>query len=99
MRFRYAASMGIYLFKADILLKLLRDHPASNDFGSEVIPLAAEDYNVRAYMFCGYWEDIGIVRSFFDANSALTVQPSKFQFYDPQKPIFTMPRCLPPTRI
>ncbi|KAI4319928.1 hypothetical protein MLD38_033466 [Melastoma candidum] len=98
-RFQYAASMGIYLFKADVLIKLLRDYPTANDFGSEVIPRAAEDHHIRAYMFDGCWEDIGDVRSFFNANLALTEEPSKFQFYDPQKPIFTSPRCLPPTRI
>ncbi|XVF22235.1 hypothetical protein REPUB_Repub12eG0156100 [Reevesia pubescens] len=96
----YIASMGIYLFKTEVLLKLLRWHyPAANDFGSEIIPLAMKDYNVKAYLFDGYWEDIGTIKSFFDANLALTDQPPKFHFYDPLKPIFTSPRFLPPTKI
>ncbi|XP_044491322.1 glucose-1-phosphate adenylyltransferase large subunit 1-like isoform X2 [Mangifera indica] len=96
----YIASMGVYLFKTDILLKLLRWHyPEANDFGSEVIPMAAKDFNVQAYLYSGYWEDIGTIKSFFDANLSLTDQPPKFQFYDPLKPIFTSPRFLPPTKI
>ncbi|KAM0932082.1 putative glucose-1-phosphate adenylyltransferase [Dioscorea sansibarensis] len=97
--FPYIASMGIYLFKTDVLLKLLRlRYPNANDFGSEIIPLAAKEYNVQAYLFSGYWEDIGTIKSFFDANLALTDQPPKFHFYDPSKPIFTSPRYLPPTK-
>ncbi|XWS46347.1 hypothetical protein CRYUN_Cryun14cG0057600 [Craigia yunnanensis] len=96
----YIASMGIYLFKTEVLLKLLSWHyPAANDFGSEIIPLAMKDYNVKAYLFDGYWEDIGTIKSFFDANLALTDQLPKFHFYDPLKPIFTSPRFLPPTKI
>ncbi|KAB2021554.1 hypothetical protein ES319_D07G147800v1 [Gossypium barbadense] len=96
----YIASMGIYLFKTDVLLKLLRWHyPEANDFGSEIIPMAMKDYNVKAYLFDGYWEDIGTIKSFFDANLALTDKPPKFHFYDPLKPIFTSPRYLPPSRI
>ncbi|CAN6469595.1 unnamed protein product [Victoria cruziana] len=96
----YIASMGIYLFKTDVLLKLLRwRYPTANDFGSEIIPMATKEYNVQAYLFNDYWEDIGTIRSFFDANLALTDQPPKFHFYDPLKPIFTSPRYLPPTKI
>lgn len=99
-KFPYIASMGIYLFKTDVLLKLLRwSYPTANDFGSEVIPMAAEECNVQAHLFNGYWEDIGTIKSFFDANLALTDQPPKFHFYDPLKPIFTSPRFLPPTKI
>ncbi|CAA6663685.1 unnamed protein product [Spirodela intermedia] len=74
-------------------------YPHSNDFGSEIIPMAANDYNVQAYLFNGYWEDIGTIKSFFDANLALADQPAKFHFYDPSKPIFTSPRFLPPTKV
>jgi len=96
----YIASMGIYVFRKDILLKLLRwRYPTSNDFGSEIIPAAAKEYNVQAYLFNDYWEDIGTIKSFFDANLALAAQPPKFKFYDAQKPIFTSPRYLPPTKV
>ncbi|KAJ8619285.1 hypothetical protein MRB53_027814 [Persea americana] len=99
-QFPYIASMGIYLFKTEVLLKLLRwRYPTANDFGSEIIPMAAKEYNVQAYLFNGYWEDIGTIKSFFDANLALTDQPPKFHFYDPSKPIFTSPRFLPPTKV
>ncbi|KAK1316089.1 hypothetical protein QJS10_CPA05g00024 [Acorus calamus] len=71
----YIASMGVYLFKTEVLLNLLRSHyPTANDFGSEIIPMAAKEYNVRAYLFNGYWEDVGTIKSFFDANLALTDQ-------------------------
>lgn len=96
----YIASMGIYVFKTDILLKLLRwRYPTANDFGSEIIPASTKEYNVQAYLFNDYWEDIGTIKSFFDANLALAAQPPKFFFYDPMKPIFTSPCFLPPTKI
>ncbi|PIA40750.1 hypothetical protein AQUCO_02400070v1 [Aquilegia coerulea] len=99
-KFPYIASMGVYLFKTDVLLQLLRcQYPTANDFGSEIIPMAAEEYNVQAYLFNDYWEDIGTIKSFFDANLALTEKPPKFLFHDPRKPIFTCPRFLPPTKI
>ncbi|KAK9282101.1 hypothetical protein L1049_005013 [Liquidambar formosana] len=64
-KFPYIASMGIYMFRTDVLLKLLRwRHPTANDFGSEVIPMATEEYNVQAYLFSGYWEDIGTINPF-----------------------------------
>ncbi|OAY64517.1 Glucose-1-phosphate adenylyltransferase large subunit 2, chloroplastic [Ananas comosus] len=99
-KYKYIASMGIYVFRTSSLLRLLRLHyPTANDFGSEVIPKAVKDYNVQAYLFDGYWEDIGTIKSFFDANLALTDQCSKFHFYDPLNPIITSPRYLPPTKI
>nr|XP_017254779.1 PREDICTED: glucose-1-phosphate adenylyltransferase large subunit 1-like [Daucus carota subsp. sativus] len=95
----YIASMGVYVFKKDILLKLLRwRYPTSNDFGSEIIPSAVTEHNVQAYLFRDYWDDIGTIKSFYDANLALTDEVPKFEFYDPKKPIFTSPRFLPPTK-
>lgn len=96
----YIASMGVYVFKIDILLKLLRfRYPTANDFGSEIIPASTKECNVQAYLFNDYWEDIGTIKSFFDANLALGAQVPKFCFYDAKKPIFTSPRFLPPTKI
>ncbi|XP_004289659.1 PREDICTED: LOW QUALITY PROTEIN: glucose-1-phosphate adenylyltransferase large subunit 1-like [Fragaria vesca subsp. vesca] len=96
----YVASMGVYVFKTDILLELLKKtYPNSNDFGSEIIPAAVEERNVQAYIFRDYWEDIGTIQSFYDANLALTEEFPKFQFYDPKTPFFTSPRFLPPTKI
>ncbi|XP_050889832.1 glucose-1-phosphate adenylyltransferase large subunit 1 [Lathyrus oleraceus] len=96
----FIASMGVYVFKTDVLLKLLKwRYPTSNDFGSEIIPASVKEYNVQAFFFGDYWEDIGTIRSFYDANMALTEESPMFKFYDPKTPIFTSPRFLPPTKI
>lgn len=96
----YTASMGVYVFKKEILLNILRwRFPTANDFGSEIIPASAKEYFVKAYLFDDYWEDIGTIKSFFDANLALTAQPAKFSFYDARKPIYTSPRNVPPTKV
>jgi glucose-1-phosphate adenylyltransferase len=95
----YIASMGIYVFKKKVLLELLnKTYPRANDFGSEVIPSAASTLKVQAYLFSGYWEDIGTIRSFFDANLALAQDPARFEFYDADNPIYTSPRFLPPAK-
>ncbi|KAI5660942.1 hypothetical protein M9H77_20265 [Catharanthus roseus] len=100
MKSPYIASMGVYVFKTDVLLQLLRwRYPTANDFGSEIIPAAIKDHDVQAYIFRDYWEDIGTIKSFYEANLALTHEFSKFQFYDPKTPFFTSPRFLPPTKI
>ena len=96
----YIASMGIYVFKREVLHKLLQEGVKQTDFGKEIIPSAAKDYNIQAYLFNGYWEDIGTIEAFFDANLALTKQPRPpFSFYDEQAPIYTRPRYLPPTKL
>jgi glucose-1-phosphate adenylyltransferase len=96
----YIASMGIYVFKKDVLIKLLKESLEKTDFGKEIIPDAAKDHNVQAYLFDGYWEDIGTIESFYDANLALTQQPlPPFSFYDEQSPIYTRARYLPPSKL
>ncbi|MFN9173900.1 MAG: glucose-1-phosphate adenylyltransferase [Synechocystis sp.] len=96
----YIASMGIYVFKKEILYKLLKDYSSSTDFGKEIIPDAAKDYNLQAYLFDDYWEDIGTIEAFYDANLALTQQPNPdFSFYDEKAPIYTRGRYLPPTKM
>ncbi|KAG6653304.1 glucose-1-phosphate adenylyltransferase large subunit 1-like [Carya illinoinensis] len=96
----YIASMGVYVFKMDILLKLLRwRYPTANDFGSEIIPAAVKEHNVQSFIFRDYWEDIGTIKSFFDANLALTEEFPSFEFYDPKTPFYTSPLFLPPTKI
>jgi len=96
----YIASMGIYVFKRDVLLKLLKESPERTDFGKEIIPASASDYNIQAYLFNGYWEDIGTIEAFYEANMALTQQPRPpFSFYDEKAPIYTRPRYLPPTKM
>jgi glucose-1-phosphate adenylyltransferase len=96
----YIASMGIYVFKKNVLVKLLKESLERTDFGKEIIPDAAKDHNVQAYLFDGYWEDIGTIESFYDANLALTEQPlPPFSFYDEQAPIYTRARYLPPSKL
>lgn len=96
----YIASMGIYVFKRQVLIELLERYGDRTDFGKEIIPTAAAHYNVQAYLFQGYWEDIGTIKAFYDANLALTQQPDPpFSFYDENAPIYTRGRYLPPTQI
>ena len=96
----YIASMGIYVFKKEVLIDLLNASPESTDFGKEIIPDSAKDYNVQAYLFDGYWEDIGTIKAFYDANLGLTSQPAPpFTFYDKKAPIYTRSRYLPPTKM
>ncbi|MCC5635617.1 glucose-1-phosphate adenylyltransferase [Nostoc sp. CHAB 5844] len=96
----YIASMGIYVFKRDVLIKLLREKLERTDFGKEIIPDARKDYNIQAYLFDDYWEDIGTIEAFYNANLALTQQPQPpFSFYDEEAPIYTRPRYLPPTKL
>lgn len=95
----YIASMGIYLFKREVLINLLKEYPHQTDFGKEIIPNSAKDYRVQAYLFNDYWEDIGTIESFFNANLALVKQPNPlFSFYDESAPIYTRARYLPPTK-
>ncbi|KAK9909310.1 hypothetical protein WJX75_000333 [Coccomyxa subellipsoidea] len=95
----FIASMGIYVFKKELMLKLLREQAKFNDFGGEIIPQAAASSRVMAYLFNDYWEDIGTIKSFFEANLGLAQQPPRFEFYDPQTPIYTSPRFLPPAKV
>ena len=96
----YIASMGIYVFEKQVLLDLLNEAPERTDFGNEIIPAAARDHNVQAYLFKDYWEDIGTIEAFYNANLALTYQPDpRFSFYDEKAPIYTRSRYLPPTKL
>lgn len=96
----YIASMGIYVFKKEVLVNLLRNHLEQTDFGKEIIPNSARDYNIQAYLFDGYWEDIGTIEAFYNANLALTMQPQPpFSFYHENAPIYTRSRYLPPSKL
>ena len=96
----YIASMGIYVFKRDVLIDLLERSPDRTDFAKQIIPSSATELNVQAYLFDGYWEDIGTVEAFYEANLALTQQPQPdFSFYDENAPIYTRARYLPPTKV
>jgi len=96
----FIASMGIYVFKKEVLINLLKNQTTAKDFGKEVIPAAINGYNVQAYLFADYWEDIGTIESFYHANLELTRHPSaSFNLFATEFPIFTRPRYLPPSRV
>ena len=96
----YIASMGIYVFAKQVLHDLLTQEPTHTDFGKDVLPPATSAYNVQAYLFQDYWEDIGTIEAFYHANLALTAQPvPPFSFYDEKAPIYTRSRYLPPTKL
>lgn len=93
----YLASMGIYIFNTEALEHVLDND--FKDFGKEVIPNAINEMNVASYIFDGYWEDIGTIKSFYDANIQLTEMHPAFDFYDESEPIYTHMRNLPPSKI
>jgi len=98
----YIASMGIYVIGAKAIKELLLNKfPDANDFGNEVIPGAKDaGMKVQAYAFKGYWEDIGTVEAFYNANLSLAnPETAQFSFYDRAAPIYTMSRFLPPSKI
>mmetsp|Transcript_3402 Transcript_3402/g.8454 ORF Transcript_3402/g.8454 Transcript_3402/m.8454 type:complete len:510 (-) Transcript_3402:684-2213(-) len=98
----YIASMGIYVMSAKALKELLMTKfPDANDFGNEVIPGAKDaGMKVQAHVFNGYWEDIGTVEAFYNANLSLAnPATAQFSFYDRDAPIYTMSRFLPPSKI
>ena len=92
------ASMGIYVFNRKLLVDLLRENDHA-DFGKEVFPEAIGKYHVQTHLFDGYWEDIGTIRAFYDANLSLASDQPSFQLTKPSAPIYSRPRFLPPSRI
>ncbi len=93
----YLASMGIYIFDAAVLEEALDND--FEDFGKTIIPMAIKKYKVFSYIYDGYWEDIGTLRSFYDSTIELTTYSPRFNFYDALVPIYTKPRNLPPSKI
>lgn len=93
----YLASMGIYVFKTEVLKDVLAGN--ETDFGKEVIPKAINRHKVYGYVFNDYWRDIGTISSFYEANIELTKPNPPFQFLSSQGRIYTRARFLPPSRI
>eukprot|EP00271_Cylindrocystis_brebissonii_P012247 TRINITY_DN3046_c0_g2_i1.p1 TRINITY_DN3046_c0_g2~~TRINITY_DN3046_c0_g2_i1.p1 ORF type:complete len:523 (+),score=114.14 TRINITY_DN3046_c0_g2_i1:109-1677(+) len=95
----YIASMGIYVISKKAMIRMLKDDfPEANDFGSEVIPGATKlGATVQAYLYDGYWEDIGTIEAFYNANLNVTSKSPNFSFYDRSAPIYTQARFLPPS--
>ncbi|MGL4944511.1 MAG: glucose-1-phosphate adenylyltransferase [Thermoguttaceae bacterium] len=92
------ASMGIYIFSRKVLVDVL-ESTSSKDFGKEVFPATIKTHHVQVHLFDGYWEDIGTIRSFFEANLAMALPNPPFELSRPQWTTFTEPRFLPPSRI
>jgi glucose-1-phosphate adenylyltransferase len=90
--------MGVYLFRTDVLTDLLEVDEGDGS-SSHLITTAIGSARVYAYPFQGYWEDIGTLAAFYEANLALTRPNPPFDFYDPQRPIYSRSRFLPPSRI
>jgi glucose-1-phosphate adenylyltransferase len=95
----YLASMGIYVFKYDLLEEVLAADNSRLDFGKEVIPGSIHKYNVQAFLFDGYWEDIGTIGAFYKANLDMTTAIPPFNLFDAEAPMFTRARYLPPSKI
>lgn len=96
----FLASMGIYVFDRQVLFDLLTSNPSATDFGQEIIPAAlAGGQKLQSYLFDDYWEDIGTIKSFYEANLALAEETPPFSFFDEHAPIYTRPRYLPPSQI
>jgi glucose-1-phosphate adenylyltransferase len=94
----FVGSMGIYIFKMDVLVDLLVNSNR-DDFGGDLIPASIKSHKVFGYFFDGYWEDIGTIRAFYEANLALAEPDPPFNFHDLVRPIYTHPRFLPGSRI
>lgn len=95
---RYLGSMGIYIFKRDVLKKLLQEDPRE-DFGKHLIPTQIKKDNTYAYVYDGYWEDIGTIESFYEANLLLTHTDKGLNTYDRSNPIYSRLSYLPGPKI
>ncbi|WP_046757669.1 glucose-1-phosphate adenylyltransferase [Kordia jejudonensis] len=95
---KYLASMGIYIFNRDLLIKLM-DNPDTVDFGKEIIPQSIDKHKTVSFQYEGYWTDIGNIDSFFEANLGLTDDIPKFNLYDQKRRIYTNARILATSKI
>jgi glucose-1-phosphate adenylyltransferase len=93
----FLASMGIYVFNREIIGHLLDN--TLTDFGKHIIPSAIQNQRVFSFVFQGYWEDIGTIRAFFEANLDVTNELPRFNFFDMSEPIYSRPRYLPASKI
>jgi glucose-1-phosphate adenylyltransferase len=93
----FQASMGIYIFNRDVLVECLDNDLF--DFGKHVIPQSIHDRHVSVYIFKGYWEDIGTIRAFYEANLDLTDIVPEYSFFEPDAPIYSHPRFLPASKV
>ncbi|WP_372716566.1 glucose-1-phosphate adenylyltransferase [Novipirellula sp.] len=90
------ASMGLYIFNKSVMVDLLNKSP-HEDFGKGIFPQSLQSHKVQVHLFDGYWEDIGTIRAFYEANLSLAGKAPPFELRDPKAPIYSRPRFLPPT--
>jgi len=95
----YLASMGIYLFNRDVLIELLNAPPLATDFGKEIFPNSISTHHVQAHLFDGYWEDLGTIQCYHEANLALAGDTPPFDFHSPNGVMYTRMRFLPASRV
>ena len=95
----YLASMGVYLFKKNVLESILTDKPEWVDFGKNVIPNSLDTHRVQSYVFDGFWEDIGTVRSYYETSIELASENRRFNFIEEGQPIYSRPRYLPGAQV
>ena len=93
----YLASMGIYVFRTDLLIEALNSE--GDDFGKNIIPSALDNYLVMGYVYDGYWADIGTIRRFYEVNLEMALPDRPFNFYIPGQPIYSRARFLPATEV
>lgn len=94
---QYLASMGVYVFRFDVLQSLLQD-PTLLDFGNDILPMMLGKHKLGAHLFKGYWRDIGTISSFFEANLALTKEDPEFRIFHETGPIYARQRFLPASK-
>jgi glucose-1-phosphate adenylyltransferase len=95
----FLASMGIYLFNREALLSLFNTLPHATDFGTEIFPSSISTLHVQAHVFNGYWEDLGTIKSYHEANLALATEDPPFDFHTTESVIYTHMRNLPGSRV
>ncbi|MFT4533423.1 MAG: glucose-1-phosphate adenylyltransferase [Saprospiraceae bacterium] len=96
----YLASMGIYIFSRKVLEVMLEKYDMAIDFGKEIIPSSLKDkLNVHAYKYDGYWEDVGDIKDYFDANLEMAGDAPRFTLFDKQNTVYTRGRMLPPAKL
>lgn len=93
----FLASMGIYVFPTELLLEVLKTE--GDDFGKHILPGVIANYQVMGYVYGGYWADIGTIRRFYEVNLEMASPERPFDFYSPDRPIYTRARFLPPSRV
>jgi glucose-1-phosphate adenylyltransferase len=95
----FLGSMGIYVFSRKVLLDMLGARPLATDFGKDVFPRSIQTHHVQAHLFDGYWEDLGTIKAYHEANLALAGDDPPFDFHSPEGVIYTRMRFLPASRI